>query len=329
MHSKYESPVIRVSPNRVHVNDVKFYETVFRTGAPYYKEPEFYSSLGADGALASLTDPAEHRKHRSYLSSLFSAQTTVALKPRLLETLIKTAGYLQKAAVKGKSVNIQNIYSELIGDVVCELMFADSYNFIESGDEGHPLLNEVDNLGSLTWLMMEFPGIKTVMKALPSSIGNKLSPEIVSFKKFCKDRLEEAQHRKQSGNTPSRKSYFDLYLEIDSRKDTIQNVADVFDGAFNFMTAGIHTTAYTLSWATFNILSSPSVLVKIQSELDEAKVAIRDDFDPKAIQNLPYLGAVIRETMRMADPVPGYLPRVVPKEGVQVGSFFLPGGVSL
>jgi hypothetical protein len=30
---------------------------------------------------------------------------------------------------------------------------------------------------------MEFPGIKTVMKALPSSIGNKLSPEIVSFKK--------------------------------------------------------------------------------------------------------------------------------------------------
>lgn len=31
----------------------------------------------------------------------------------------------------------------------------------------------------------------------------------------------------------------------------------------------------------------------------------------------------------MADPVPGYLPRVVPKEGVQVGSFFLPGGVSL
>lgn len=76
--------------------------------------------------------------------------------------------------MKDKSVNIQNIYSELIvrymylglirnmsnansrlkGDVVCELMFADSYNFIESGDEGHPLLNEVDNLGSITWLSM-------------------------------------------------------------------------------------------------------------------------------------------------------------------------------
>ncbi|KAJ5950556.1 Cytochrome P450 E-class group I [Penicillium vulpinum] len=329
MHKEYDSPVIRVAPNQVHVNDVKFYETVFRTGAPYYKEPEFYSSLGADGALASLTDPAVHRKHRSYLSSLFSTQTTMDLKPRLLETLNKAASHLQKAAAKDKPVDIQKIYSELIGDVVCELMFADTYNFIDSGDEGHPLLNEVDNLGSITWLMMEFPGLKTVMKALPSSIGNRLSPEIIKFRQFCTDHLAEAQHRKLSGNVPARKSYFDLYLEIDSRKDSLPNVAEVFDGAFNFMTAGIHTTAYTLSWATFNIINSPSVLAKVQSELDEAKEAIRDDFDPKLIQNLPYLGAVIRETMRVADPVPGYLPRVVPKEGVQVGSFFLPGGTSV
>ncbi|KAJ5715324.1 Cytochrome P450 E-class group I [Penicillium malachiteum] len=321
--------VIRVAPNRVHVNDVEFFETVFRTGAPYYKEPEFYSSLGADGALASLTNPAEHRKHRVYLSSLFSAQTTVALKPRLLETLKKAAGYLRKAGTGTKTVDIQNIYSELIGDVVCELMFADSYNFIDSGDQGHPLINEVDNLGSITWLMMEFPGIKTIIKTLPTSFAEKLSPQITQFKKFCDEKLEEAQHRKLSGTAPARKSYFDLYLEIDSRKATLPNVAEVFDGAFNFMTAGIHTTAYTLSWATFNILNSPFVLAKLQAELDEVKVAIRDEFDPKIIQSLPYLGGVIRETMRMADPVPGFLPRVVPKEGVHVGSSFLPGGTSV
>jgi len=106
---------------------------------------------------------------------------------------------------------------------------------------------------------------------------------------FCDDRLVEAQHRKRSGNTPARKCYFDLYLEMDSRKDSIPNVAQVFDGAFNFMTAGIHTTAYTLSWATVNILSSPSVLARVQSELDEAKEFIRDNFDPKAIEKLPYL----------------------------------------
>lgn len=106
---------------------------------------------------------------------------------------------------------------------------------------------------------------------------------------FCDEKLEETQHRKRSGIVPPRKSYFDLYLEIDSRKDTLPNVAQAFDGAFNFMTAGIHTTAYTLSWATFNILNSPSVLAKVQAELEIAKGVIRDEFDPKAIQTLPYL----------------------------------------
>lgn len=119
---------------------------------------------------------------------------------------------------------------------------------------------------------------------------------------FCEERLEEAKHRKRSGNSPTRKSYFDLYLELDNRKDTTQNVAQVFDGAFNFMTAGIHTTAYTLSWATFNILSSPSVLAKVQSELDEAKAVIRDDFNPKAIQNLPYL---VRNCPTLYSPISG------------------------
>jgi hypothetical protein len=37
-------------------------------------------------------------------------------------------------------------------------MFAHSYNFIDSGDDGHPLLNEVDNLGSITWLSMSICG---------------------------------------------------------------------------------------------------------------------------------------------------------------------------
>lgn len=30
---------------------------------------------------------------------------------------------------------------------------------------------------------MEFPGLKTVMKALPSFIGHRLSPEIIRFKR--------------------------------------------------------------------------------------------------------------------------------------------------
>lgn len=38
--------------------------------------------------------------------------------------------------------------------------------------------------------------------------------------------------------------------------------------------------------------------------------------------------AVVQESLRISPPVPGALPRVVPPQGVQYGSHFLPGGVS-
>lgn len=158
--------------------------------------------------------------------------------------------------------------------------------------------------------------------------------------------MEEAEQRRLNGVKPGQKCFFDLYLDLQGRKDSLQNLTQVFDGAFNLMTAGIHTTSYSLSWATFRILSSPSVLAKVRAELQPFN---KENFDTDAIQSLPYLvclahqvakhnsnqsnsvflyqRAVIKETMRLADPVPGILPRAVPKDGVHVGPYFLPSGV--
>ncbi|KAI8321188.1 cytochrome P450, partial [Martensiomyces pterosporus] len=41
---------------------------------------------------------------------------------------------------------------------------------------------------------------------------------------------------------------------------------------------------------------------------------------------LPYLGAVISESLRVMSPAPGMLPRLVPAGGARVCGHFLPGG---
>jgi cytochrome P450 len=98
--------------------------------------------------------------------------------------------------------------------------------------------------------------------------------------------LEESQQRRLKDFKPDQKCFFDLYLDLQSRRDSLQDLTQVFDGAFNLMTAGIHTTSYTLSWATFLILASPSVLAKIKAELLPFN---KENFDTDKIQNLPYL----------------------------------------
>lgn len=46
------------------------------------------------------------------------------------------------------------------------------------------------------------------------------------------------------------------------------------------------------------------------------------------VHALPYLGAVLNESMRLRPIVPQGLSRIVPKEGMTLGGYFLPAGVS-
>lgn len=73
-----------------------------------------------------------------------------------------------------------------------------------------------------------------------------------------------------------------------SHSDSLHNFTHVFDGAFNFMTAGIHTTTYTLACVTFNILRFPSVLSKVQAELQEVRLWSKSDCRTE-LRDLPYL----------------------------------------
>ena len=84
----------------------------------------------------------------------------------------------------------------------------------------------------------------------------------------------------------------DLLLEPNKNKDSPSpslSLKQLIDVASIFLVAGSDTTAYTLSCATFYILSTPGVLAKLREEL--ARVPVRENgrFEWKHVQNLPYL----------------------------------------
>lgn len=87
-----------------------------------------------------------------------------------------------------------------------------------------------------------------------------------------------------------RKNLFDYYAELGAGPETaVSGVAQPVEDAFNFLTAGTESTAYTLSSTVFHILNNPQVLKKLCKELDASVEFIRDDFNAKQIQALPYL----------------------------------------
>jgi cytochrome P450 len=98
--------------------------------------------------------------------------------------------------------------------------------------------------------------------------------------------------------------------------DALQHLPDHAIGAeaVGFLVAGSDTTAFTLTSAIWHMSQNPSIKCKLAAALKEAIPEQREGEYPTLMQleAIPYLVACVKEGLRVALPVPGRLPRVVP-----------------
>ena len=95
----------------------------------------------------------------------------------------------------------------------------------------------------------------------------------------------------------------------------------------------LDTTAVGILANIGNIIANSSVKQKLQREIDQAYLDLGLGNDArelafKEVEKLPYLTAVINESTRLHPSIQYQLPRQVPDEGVQLGPYFVPGGLS-
>ena len=90
--------------------------------------------------------------------------------------------------------------------------------------------------------------------------------------------------------------------------------------------AGLTTTAWTLTNATFYILNQPETLRKLQ---DELRTAIPDPAAPldwARLEELPFLGGCIKEAIRLSYGISGRHPRISPDKPMRYKKWSIPAG---
>lgn len=95
--------------------------------------------------------------------------------------------------------------------------------------------------------------------------------------------------------------------------------------------AGSDTTAISLRAVMYFLLKHPHTLAALMRELDEEKAQGRfkrsdGQVDWDEVRNLPYLGAVIKESLRCHPAAGLTLERVTPSTGATISGHFIPGG---
>lgn len=91
--------------------------------------------------------------------------------------------------------------------------------------------------------------------------------------------------------------------------------------------AGSDTTSSTLTYVMYHLAHEPKVVEKLREELSEANIPA--DAPLSAMAHLPYLNAIINESLRLNPAVPSGVYRKSPDEGIDFDGTFIPSGVTI
>eukprot|EP00252_Welwitschia_mirabilis_P026281 TRINITY_DN854_c0_g2_i1.p1 TRINITY_DN854_c0_g2~~TRINITY_DN854_c0_g2_i1.p1 ORF type:complete len:504 (-),score=79.75 TRINITY_DN854_c0_g2_i1:21-1532(-) len=136
----------------------------------------------------------------------------------------------------------------------------------------------------------------------------------IILQRLEKRRLEMGENGQEETN-----DVLDTLLDLLSSDFTVDDIR-VF--LTDILIAGTGTTTITIEWAMAELIRNPSALKKAQTEIDQVvgKGKIIDETD---IEDLEYLQAVIKETLRLHSPAPLLVPHRAEKS-CEIGGFVVP-----
>ena len=123
-----------------------------------------------------------------------------------------------------------------------------------------------------------------------------------------------------------RKDFLHYILAANDEKGMSRAEIDV--NAFSLSIAGSESTSTCLSGATFYLLKNRHVYDTLTKEI-RTTFKSEKDITLASSYNIPYLEAVLSESMRLYPPVAGTLPRQVPLNGETIDGSYVPAGTSV
>ncbi|CAN6449337.1 unnamed protein product [Victoria cruziana] len=138
-----------------------------------------------------------------------------------------------------------------------------------------------------------------------------------------------AEHRQEKESGRMGRDFIDVLIEkVDGRLSERHQTHTIIKATvMMLMAAATDTTSLTLEWTLAALLNNRRTLQKAQEELD-TYVGRERRVEESDMKNLPYLQAIVKESMRLYPVTPLFVPHQS-IEPVRLGGYHIPAGTVL
>ncbi|KAK6430774.1 hypothetical protein LTR95_013067 [Oleoguttula sp. CCFEE 5521] len=315
LHDQY-GPVIRVSPDEIHVRDSEWFHTLY-TGPGHVRDKWARSirANGSPGAVASAPSHDHHRLRRSALNPYFSRKAIDELEYDIQQKVDKMCNRISP-------------FTALTMDVITSYCCGKSQGCLDEADFAPNWKKLMTAAFNITPIAKHFPIVMRIRGAIPPWIIVRLVPYMSGFVEVRQDIhaqaaaliAENAGRHGHSADDKGEKArtvfHGILQAAIPDEEKTVQRMADE---AFVLIIAGAETTAKVLTTTLTHVLQDPKLMHRLRAEIS----AVTTDEQPlssRQLENIPLFRAVIQEGLRVAGPVTNRQMLIAPNEDLRYTS---------
>ncbi|KAB5566639.1 cytochrome P450 [Coniochaeta sp. 2T2.1] len=314
LHNTY-GPVVRVGPNEVSISDWRAYRQIY-TNKASRKEESFYKAAKfiAHENIFTMRNKAEHSARRKLQSQPYS-QTAVFENESLIASratiLVDRAISGAETSASGRTVDMYTLCGLFSLEVILQCAFNHDSGERADGDSLE-YLHMMDASAKLLPINAAMPWILKlgIGAHLPGGLGQRYRGH-ARWAQMTDTFLADFQANDRAYDKSQRFLSTPLLVNHDEFLGRRLSRSEALEEAMGIAFAGSGTTSTTLFYLIY-AMSRPEAEIKQELLRQEINAAAKNGkLGLKDIQGVPYLNAVIKETMRLYPTIISTLPRTL------------------
>ncbi|CAI0435803.1 unnamed protein product [Linum tenue] len=241
---------------------------------------------------------------------LFSLSRVQSFRPVREHEVAKMIEKISRSSLESRPFNLSEAMMSLTSTIICQVAFGKRYE--EGGVGGversrfQSLLNETQAMFTSFFFSDHFPWMGFVDRL--SGLIGRLEKNFEEFDAFYQEIIDE--HLDPSRGKQEQDDIMDVLLQIwKGGSSKVQLSLDHIKALLmNIFVGGTDTSAAAVIWSMTYLMKNPKSMGKAQKEVRLA-IGKKGFVNEEDIQQLPYLKAVVKETLRLQPSAPLLIPR--------------------